>query len=184
METIKRSFDPKQVLPENLIIKSAATHLYTAGLSLFPYDFVKRNRYHNPLLVFILNLQLFIRIIVSLLLLSDENKYMLMVLGEWAHFFNVRIHFNILASPVILIAIVSQIIHYYNFKNNIKPSYLKPFEMISGLCSPKSIGLTNQTEIYKMIKLSKKLFILLNITYKIQTVSHVFIIIVKKAFTE
>jgi hypothetical protein len=125
MKINKTSFDPKQVLPNNLILKSAATHLYTTGLSLYPYEFAQRNRYDNPLLVFILNLQQLIRCIFSLLL-SDENKYLLMILGDWSHLFNVRIHTNILACLVILIALVSQIIHYYNFKNNIKPSYLKP----------------------------------------------------------
>jgi len=162
----RRRFNQKEILPDNLIIKSAATHLYKSGLSLYPYEFVQRNKYHNPLLVFILNLQLFIRCI-TLSLLSDENKYMLMIFGDFSQFLNVRIHFNICSSLIALIAFVSQIIHYYNFKNDIKPSYLKPFEMMSGLCSPKSIGLTNQTQIHKIIKLSKNLFTLSDISCRI-----------------
>jgi hypothetical protein len=154
MKINKRGFNPNEVLPGNLFIKSAATYLYRSGLSLYSYESVQRNRYHNLLFVFILNLQLFIRCIISLLL-SGENKYMLMILGDWSHHLNARIHLNICASPIILIAVHSQIIHYGNFKNHIKPSYLKPFEMMSGLYPPKSIGLTNEAQIHKMIKLSK-----------------------------
>jgi len=162
-----KDFNPIEVLPDNLIIKSAATHLYTSGLSLYPYEFVHRNKYYNPLFIFILNLQLFIRCIILSLLLSDENKYMLMIFGDFARFLNVRIHFNFGVSITILIALVSQVIHYYNYKNDVKPSYLKPFEMMSGLCSPKSIGLTNEPQVYKMINLSKKLFTLRDISCRI-----------------
>jgi len=175
MKTNERRFDPKEVLSDNLIIKSAATHLYTTGLSLYPYEFVQRNRYHNPLFVFALNLQLFIQCIVCLLL-SNEKKYMLMIFGDWTHFLNARIHFNICASFLTIIALISQMIHYYNFKNDIKPSFLKPFEMMSGLCSPKSIGLTNETQIHKMIKLSIKLFTLRDIICKIVLPSVNFIV--------
>jgi hypothetical protein len=40
----------------------------------------------------------------------------------------------------------------------IKPTYFKVFEMMSGLVSPKSIGLTNEEEIYKMLKVYKITF--------------------------
>jgi len=166
MRKEKTKFDPREILPQNLIIKSAATHLYRTGLSLFPYDSVHRNRYHNPLFIFILILQFFMRCVISLLL-SDDDKYISMILGDWSHLLNVRVHFNICASLVISIPLVSQIIHYYNFKNDIKPSYLKPFEMMSGLCSPQSIGLTNEADIYKMLRLSKMLFRLRDFLSKI-----------------
>jgi hypothetical protein len=69
-----------------------------------------------------------------------------------------RIHFNTAACLVISIALFSQLVQYYNYKNDIKPSYLKLFEMLSGLRSPKNIGLTDKEEIYKFAKLSKLLF--------------------------
>jgi hypothetical protein len=40
----------------------------------------------------------------------------------------------------------------------IKPTYFKVFEMMSELVSPKSIGLTNKEEIYKMLKVYKITF--------------------------
>ena len=60
----------------------------------------------------------------------------------------------------------SQLIYYYNYKNEIKPTFLKVFQMMSGLVSPKSIGLTNEKEIYKLIKLSKNLFLICEFVVK------------------
>jgi len=71
---------------------------------------------------------------------------------------NIRIHGNFFILLLSLFSILSQLSHYYNYKKNIKPSYLKLFEMISGLVSPQSIGLTNEAEVYKIIKRSKMLF--------------------------
>jgi hypothetical protein len=45
-----------------------------------------------------------------------------------------------------------------DYIKGIKPIYFKLFEMMSGLISPKSIGLTNKEEIYKMLKIYKILF--------------------------
>ena len=64
-------------------------------------------------------------------------------------------------------AITSQLIYYYNYKNDIKPTFLKVFEMMSGLVSPKSIGLTNEKQIYKLIIWAKKLFIICELVSKI-----------------
>ena len=61
----------------------------------------------------------------------------------------------------------SQLIYYYNYKNDIKPTFLKVFQMMSGLVSPKSIGLTNEKQIYKLIKLSKRLFFICEFVVKI-----------------
>jgi hypothetical protein len=42
--------------------------------------------------------------------------------------------------------------------NGIKPTFLKVFEMMSGLVSPNSIGLTNAGQIRKLITKTKVLF--------------------------
>jgi len=94
------------------------------------------------------------RSVISILL-TDEDSNLLELIGDFPHFINLRIHLNLTIALTTFLAFVSQIIHYYNFKNNIKPSSLKPFEMISGLISPKSIGLTNEEEVYKIMKVSK-----------------------------
>ena len=50
--------------------------------------------------------------------------------------------------------------HFWYYKKDIKPSYLKPFEMMSCLVSPKSIGLTDSEDVYKLIKTSKTLHVI------------------------
>jgi hypothetical protein len=50
------------------------------------------------------------------------------------------------------------VLHYWkNYKKEI-PSYLKPFQMICGLVSPKSIGLINREHINQLLKKSKLMF--------------------------
>ena len=43
-------------------------------------------------------------------------------------------------------------------ESTIRTSYLKPFEMISGLVSPKSIGLINREDINQLLNKSKLMF--------------------------
>jgi hypothetical protein len=57
-----------------------------------------------------------------------------------------------------ILALFSQILHYWKYYKNESPSYLKPFEMISGLVSPKSIGLSNREDINQLLKRSKFMF--------------------------
>jgi len=163
IEVQSNNFSSSNILPKEAIITAAGSHLYRIGLSLFPNGRVKRSLLYNPVLIFILILVVFIRS-VFLLLLSDEYEYLFPYLGDFYHYFNVRVHGNSVVALFCLFSLTSQLIHYYNYKNDIKPSYLKPFEMISGLVSPKSIGLTNEAEIYKMIKYSKTLFFAIEIT--------------------
>jgi hypothetical protein len=40
MKNKKKEFDARKCLPQNIIIKSAETHLYRIGLSLHSYDYV------------------------------------------------------------------------------------------------------------------------------------------------
>jgi len=151
------NFDPKRLLPSNIRIDSAETHLYRIGLSLFPNGIIKRNRFHNPILIFIIQIYLIIKSIISLLI-NGEDSDIFIIIGDYGYFLGLKLHVDIVFIFVTSISLVSQLIHYYNYKNDIKPSYLKPFEMISGLISPKSIGLTDEKEIYKIIKISKILF--------------------------
>jgi hypothetical protein len=57
-----------------------------------------------------------------------------------------------------LLALFSQLLHYWKYYKNESPSYLKPFEMISGLVSPKSIGLVDREDINELLKTSKLMF--------------------------
>jgi len=151
------TFDSSKLLPQNIIIRSAETHLYRIGLCLTSKSQTKRSRFHNPLLVFIVNIIVLLRISISLLL-PEDNSHKFIVFGDFAYFIGLRYYFNSSYVLCILLVLSSQLIYYYNYKNDIKPNYLKVFEMMSGLISPKSIGLTNKQQIYRLMKITKILF--------------------------
>jgi hypothetical protein len=101
------------------------------------------------------------------LLMSEENPELFIFLFDFSYFVNSRIHVNICVILMAILTLVSQLLHYINYKKNLKPSYFKPFDMMSGLVSPKSIGLTNEVKIYKFLKISKYLFFICDITTEI-----------------
>jgi hypothetical protein len=153
------NLDLNKVLPSELVINSSGTHLYSYGISLFGFYTKKRQKLYNPILIFIINSIFIIRLVI-VLLSSEDNSDLLIILGDYSHYYNVRIHLNIAFSQLISISLISQLINIWYYYKDIKPSFLKPFEMMSGLVSPKSIGLKNKPEIYRLLKRSKILFIL------------------------
>jgi hypothetical protein len=159
------NFDPSELLPPEVLVTSAGTHLYHIGLSHFPYGWKRRKIFHNPLLIALLNV-IFVAKCVTSLLVSEENPELFIILFDFSYFLNARIHVNICVIFMIILTLVSQLLHYINYKKNLKPSYLKPFDMMSGLVSPQSIGLTNKVKIYKFLNLSKQLFFVCDIITK------------------
>jgi hypothetical protein len=152
------SFDANKILPQNIALKGAQNYLYKIGVNLMSNGREKRSVFYNPLLIFSVNFATLIKSIASLLL-SEENEKLLIIVGDFAHFFGVKTHFNVIVILTNIFALIYQLINYYNYKNGIKQTYLKVFEMMSSLISPKSIGLTNKQQIYKLVKESKILFL-------------------------
>ena len=165
----KEEFNPNKLLQPNVILKSIDSHLYTIGLSLFSVENCKRSAFYNPKLIFIIQLQLFIRYFISIIA-SEENPQLFVFIGDFGYYLKVRFHFAVANCLVTFLGLISQVLHYYNYKNDIKPSYLKPFEMMSGLVSPQSIGLSNEKQIYKMITISKLLFKICKIIPRITSI--------------
>jgi hypothetical protein len=151
------SFDANKVLLQNIVLNGAENHLYRIGLNLISNGPEKRSIFYNPLLIFSLNIAIVIKSFVSLLT-PEENGKLLRIIGDFTHFFGMKLHLNIFIIIAHSLPLISQIIYYYNYTNGIKQTYLKVFEMMSGLISPKSIGLTDKEEIYKLMKVSKILF--------------------------
>jgi hypothetical protein len=151
------SFDANKVLPQNIVIKGAENHLYRIGLNLVSNGRQKRSNFYNPLVIFSVQIVTVTKSIVSLLT-PEENERLLKIIGDFAHFIGVKTQFDVDVIITNILALTSQLIYYYIYKSGIKQTYLKVFDMMSGLISPKSIGLTNKVEIYKLIKESKILF--------------------------
>ncbi len=149
-------FDVDKPLLSFITIKCAENHLYNIGLSLFSFGSQTRNRYHNPFFIsFIICFQI-LKSITAIIM--KEDKYKLLLMGDFTYFLKDRYLMN---SVIILwgsLALSSQLLHYWKYYKNESPSYLKPFEMISGLVSPKSIGLINKEDINQMLKKSKLMF--------------------------
>jgi hypothetical protein len=149
-------FDVDKPLPLVIAIKYAENHLYNIGLSLFSFGSQERNRFHNP---FFISFIICVQILKSITaMLMKEDKYRLLLIGDLAYFLNGRYFIN---SSIIfwgLLALSSQLLHYWKYYKNESPSYLKPFEMICGLVSPKSIGLINREHINQFLNKSKLMF--------------------------
>jgi len=149
-------FDLDKPLPSLIAIKSAENHLYRIGLSLFSFGSQTRNRFHNP---FFISFIICVQILKSITaILMKEDKYRLLLIGDFTYFLNGRYFLN---SALILwasLALFTQILHYWKYYKNESPSYLKPFEMICGLVSPKSIGLINREDINQLLNKSKLMF--------------------------
>ena len=134
------NFDPNKLLSANIVINSIDSHLYSIGLSLFKNGKFKRKSFQNPIIMFIIQLELFIRQYISLSV-SEENPEIFVYIGDLGYFFKARVHYAVTAGLISSIGLISQILYYINYNKSIKPSYLRPFEMMSGLIRPKSIGI-------------------------------------------
>jgi hypothetical protein len=85
-------FDVTKPLPSVIAIKPAENHLYRIGLSLFSSGSQSRNRFHNPFLIsFIISVSILKSLTV---ILMNEDKYRLLLIGNFAYFLNGRYFMN------------------------------------------------------------------------------------------
>jgi hypothetical protein len=80
------SFDTNKILPQNILIDKADYHLYRISLNLISNRPDKKSNFHNPLLIFSVNIALVIKSIIALLI-PEENENLLKMIGNFAHFF-------------------------------------------------------------------------------------------------
>ncbi len=116
--------NPSKPLPSELLVTSAGSHLYRIGLSHFPNGWKSRKKFHYPLLIALLNV-IFLAKSITCLLISAENPELFILLFDFSFFMNARIHYNICVAVIIILTLISQILHYVNYKKGLKPSYLK-----------------------------------------------------------
>ena len=152
------AIDPNKCLPPKLCVQSVDDILYRIGLSLYSIrDRPKRQLINHPLIVFII---LFICLTERLITvsLSDEFVLVFKALGSAGYFIGIRQHFDTFFFLMTLLVLSSKTIHYYNYRNGIKPTFLRVFQMMSGLVPPKSLGLTDEREIIKLLKITRRLY--------------------------
>ena len=168
-------FHIKHVLPSNLVIKGADSHLYKVGLSLFESSTkIKRKWYYSPQLI---SLYMMVSLIKHLtLLFIDVRGNSHLILGDMDYFIQmmgVANKANCICDAIILF---SQLINVYNKRNDIKPD-LRVFEMMAGFTSPESIGLKDKQLILKLIRFSKRSFLFVRIS-EITLRINVFVLII------
>jgi hypothetical protein len=66
-------------------------------------------------------------------ILMKEDKYRLLLIGDFAYFLKYQYFMNSCIILWCILALISQLLHCWKYYKNESPSYMKPFEMISGL---------------------------------------------------
>ena len=147
------NFDLNKRLPNELIIQSVDNHLYRSGICFENYGNTeeKRTFIHKPIVIFFAFLLFFIKINLNAIINKGITK-LSFIFGDIENLYGIRIEFIFSVNLIAILCIGTQLIYYYNYRNGIKPTFLKVFQMMSGLVSPKSIGLTDRAEILKLIR--------------------------------
>jgi hypothetical protein len=152
---IQSIIDCNKVLPQSYIIPESGQHFYKIGLNhvrVGNNDKESKQHLYYRFFVIIIYVIFFIHSLISLSVPNDKYRDVFMYNGDWAYNYpEVRYHMNITMLFCSIIAILSTILHVTN--DNI--SWFKPFEMMSGLVTPASIGLTDSEDVEKLLKRSK-----------------------------
>ena len=152
------TFDVKKCLPPELTVESVDDILYRIGLSFDSIrDRPKRKLKDHPIFVLIVNLIILIKDIIAVSL-EEENDIGFKIVGAYGYFIGLRKQMCLLSYLMTSLIAGSQLIYYYNYRNGIKPTFLRVFQMMSGLVSPKSLGLTDGKEVTKLVKTMKRLY--------------------------
>jgi hypothetical protein len=124
---------------------------------MISFGYQTRNRFHNP---FFISFIICVQILESITtLLMKEYKYNLLLIGYFNYFLNDRYFMNSYIIIWGILALFSQLLHCWKYYKNESPSYLRLFEMICGLVSPKSIGLIKREDVIHLLKKSKLVYL-------------------------
>ena len=149
--------DPNKLLPKYMIILGADTHLYRIGLSLYSDENIKRHPLYNPILVFIIISHLSVRLPIYLKYMNVKEPEFHVLIGNIGYFTGNTMIACIGFGALAIIASSSQIINLYNYKYDIKPTFLKIFQMMAGMITPISVGINDRNLCYKLLRISKYL---------------------------
>ena len=144
-----------QCLPPELTVQSVEDILHRIGFTLdSTKTYPKRKLMFDPIIIFIFCF-LYLTKEVVILSLDEQNDLTFKVLGSIGYLIGIRqpVCFNTILTT--FFPIYFQLIYYYNHKKGIKPKFLRVFQMMSGLVSPQSLGLSEEQEIRKLLKLTK-----------------------------
>ena len=151
------AINTNKCLPQELTVQSVEHILHRIGLTLDSNKtYPKRKLFFNPIIIFLFFSLYIIREVV-IISLNEENEITFKMLGSFGYLLGIRKHISFIFALVSFLELVFQLIYYKNYRNGIKPTFLRVFQMMSGLVSPKSLGLTDEQQIRKLLSQTKTL---------------------------
>jgi len=90
-----------KVLPPDVVITGADSHLYRIGVSMQRTTSVQRKIYYKPIVVFIILFEQLVRNLIFIAL-PEQNTWFYAVLGDVGHFMGVRQATNIVMALVMV----------------------------------------------------------------------------------
>ena len=154
-----------KLIPRSLIISGLDNHLYRIGLSFDSTAGKRRKLLCNPRLIFVVFILYLIQNNINLFVIR-EDPFLSKVFGNYGYFLKVGVIWSIVFNFGSLLVLSSQFTYYYNHKNDIKPTFLRVFQMMSGSITPRAVGLTNSEQILKLLKKTRILFKIIDFNNK------------------
>ena len=112
-----------------------------------------RLKLRYPVLILVVNIIMSIKCLLSIYIYLYYNKLSdlyFVYLSDLDHFLKTGFTMNLTLIMVSLFSMALQLVNYYNYRNGIKPTDLRVFQMICGLITPKSIKITNSLLVHKL----------------------------------
>ena len=145
-------------LPRHLVVKDVDDVLYRIGLCLTSVkEQPIRLSVDNPMLAFAVVSIFTIEKVVTCSL-SDNHELIFRMFGSTGHLMGLRLYLDLCFIFCSILTLVSQLIYYYNYKEEVCPTFLRLFSMMSGTIPPKALGLTDPEVVVRMCRQSKKWF--------------------------
>ena len=147
--------DLKKSLPEELAINDIDHTLDDIGLVLTSGEDTvkKRSVFNHPIIIFTVCLIFFMCKIIPIII--SQSYGTAVVLGDISFFIGLNNRLNIYHVILNWPVIGSQLVYYYNCKRGIKPSFFRVFHMMAGRLPPVSVGITDQEQLLKLMKVSR-----------------------------
>ena len=176
-----QTINMNKVLPARLRIVGAHCHLYRIGLSKYKCVSRPRSLFYHPIFVFFFLFQTLVRNLIFIKLFQHEKDMFYLYCGDFAHFIGCSIQMNFILGFDSLLSLTSLIFHYINYKIDIRPTDLNVFRMLSGLISPRSIGIHDSVLVLKLIRIGKLSLINTQKFINFSTVTAFFIVVISFA---
>ena len=93
--------------------------------------------------------------------LSEDNELVFRMLASTGHFLGIRLYYDLYFFLCSVLTHGSQLIYYYNYTEEVCPTFLRVFSMMSGAKPPKALGLTDPEVVVRMCRQLKKWLTLL-----------------------